>query len=451
MLEEIIHGDKLENGRPTQVESPIVSIPGKYKGTKSTVDLNESILSRHILLIGGTGCGKTNTFFHIVGQIKKQLTDDDIMIVFDTKGDYLKQKGFYNSEKDYIISASQDYDKVSEKWNIFKELLIDGYNNKKEWESNVSEIAWELFSESIENNKSNPFFPNAARDLFASLLIWRIRRTQGKENLINKFLNNEKLKAMFDNISTRGVHKKLSLYPDQKAALNYIGDGNNTQGLGVFAELQSVIRQVFVGGFAETGDFSIREFVRNKGGKTLFIEYDLVRGNILTPIYKLLIDLALKEAMGRQKNVLDKNNEGKKPGNIYIFCDEFKLLPNLQHIEDAVNFGRALGVKVFAGLQSINQLYENYGIARGKNIAAGFSSVFSFRTNDADSRHFTVDLYGDSYIVENYKAYDRENRMGNVVEDWDVISLMPGQAIIGLTDHSPFKFTFDLYGGDYNG
>lgn len=48
-------------------------------------------------------------------------------------------------------------------------------------------------------------------------------------------------------------------------------------------------------------------------------------------------------------------------GNVYLMCDEFKLLPNLQHIEDGVNFGRSLGVKIIAGIQSIEQLYEIYG------------------------------------------------------------------------------------------
>ena len=451
MNEELVHGKKLEKVRPPAISEPIIRIPGKYGETRGFVELNKSILSRHMMLIGGTGCGKTNTFFHIVDQVQKQLTDDDVMIIFDTKGDYLKQKGFYNPQKDYIISASKDYADVSEKWNIFSDILIDGFADKREREANAAEMAWGLFSESIEKNHSNPFFPNAARDLFASLLIWRMRRTGGKSNLIESELNNEKLKKMLDQLTPEGICFKLNQCNDQKTVINYIGDGKNQQGMGVLAELQSVVRQVFVGGFAEKGDFSMRRFVRNKGGRKLFIEYDLVRGNVLTPIYKLLIDLALKEAMGRQKNVLQSSGDEKEPGNVYIFCDEFKLLPSLQHIEDAVNFGRALGVKVFAGLQSINQLYENYGEARGKNIAAGFSSVLSFRMNDADSREFTVGLYGSNYVIENFKSYDRDARSGKVVEDWDMTALEAGQAIVGLTGHPPFKFTFDLYGGDYNG
>ena len=51
--------------------------------------------------------------------------------------------------------------------------------------------------------------------------------------------------------------------------------------------------------FDEKGMFSIRNFVRKKGGRILFVEYDISIGETLAPIYSLLFDLALKEALGR--------------------------------------------------------------------------------------------------------------------------------------------------------
>ena len=52
-------------------------------------------------------------------------------------------------------------------------------------------------------------------------------------------------------------------------------------------------------------------------------------------MYRLLIDLALKEALGRSHSA----------GDVYMIIDEFKLLPKLQHIDDALNFGRSLREK----------------------------------------------------------------------------------------------------------
>lgn len=73
------------------------------------------------------------------------------------------------------------------------------------------------------------------------------------------------------------------------------------QALGVMSDLRQVCSEVFIGNFKKDGDFSIREFIRNKGGKILFIEYDISIGSVLGPIYKLLFDLAIKEALSRKK------------------------------------------------------------------------------------------------------------------------------------------------------
>lgn len=432
---------------PQDITDPIISISGKCGKQGCRLLMDESMLSKHMMLIGGTGCGKTNTFMFLVDQLKRKMTPNDVMIIFDTKGDYYRK--FYNKNKDCIITTDSKFKEKTEidVWNIFSEILVDGYSAEK-IEANIAEIAWGLFSESINKNNSNPFFPNAARDLFNAILVCLLRMTGGNESVIKRLFTNKYLKNFFDQLSVNELQSLFKDYPDQKSVLTYIGDGQNSQGLGVIAELQTVVRKIFVGEFAEKGDFSIREFVRNRNARTLFIEYDLDRGSTLTPIYKLLIDLALKESMGYSAKERIENNQ---KGNVYIFCDEFKLLPDLQHIEDAVNFGRSLGIKVFAGLQSIDQLRENYGEARGKNILAGFSSVISFRPNDEATRQFTVGKYGKNYINEQYysplkQQVTEEKRIGNVVEDWEMCALDVGEAIVGLPGKEPFKFQFDEYG-----
>lgn len=156
-------------------------------------------------------------------------------------------------------------------------------------------------------------------------------------------------------------------------------------------------------------------------------------------MYRLLFDMALKETLGRQKN----------QGNVYLICDEFRLLPHLQHIDDGVNFGGSLGVKIMAGLQSIEQLYEIYGESRGKNIAAGFSSVFAFKANDITTRDYIGNLFGKNILLERYAStgtqYIEEKRIGQVVEDWDMARLQVGEAVVGLPFSKPFQFRFDVY------
>ena len=411
-----------------------VELPGVYNNQHTYLNLDDDILSKHTLLIGGTGSGKTNTFYYFIEQLKRKMTANDVMIVFDTKGDF--ESKFY-SQGDIILGNSSKYKNITEKWNIYKELVVDGWNDEN-IQMNTNEITYSLFKDAMEKTNQQ-FFPSAARDLFASILLAHLKAGKNSIDIRKLAFNNKALKGYFDKLNPKKIIKLLSVSPELSSVLSYIGDGSSNQALGVIAEMQNVIRKIFIGSFAQDGRFSVREFVRQKNAKTLFIEYDLSMGETLTPIYRLLFDLALKEAMGRSKS----------EGNVYFVCDEFKLLPDLQHIEDGVNFGRSLGVKVFAGVQSIEQLYEIYGESKGKNIAAGFSSVYAFKANDSSTRDFISDLYGKNIILEQYKTSNNtlveEKREGKTVEDWNLNNLQIGQAIVGLPFKQPFVYKFDEY------
>ena len=170
------------------------------------------------------------------------------------------------------------------------------------------------------------------------------------------------------------------------------------------------------------------------------LEYDMAIGDVLSPIYTLLFDLALKEALGRTAT----------QGNVYLIVDELKLLPNLRHLEDGINFGRSLGVKILAGLQSIDQLNASYGNeAVARNIVSGFSSVYAFRSNDYSTRKYVSELFGRNMVFEKYPIasgqYHCERREGFSVEDWDMTDLSVGEAIVGLPSAPPFRFKFDLF------
>lgn len=431
----VIQGSSVsKNVLPGMPKNPSLILHGEFNGNPASFGMGEDIISKHMMLVGGTGCGKSTLFYHIIEQLKKKMTDDDVMIIFDSKGDFYSK--FYD-KKDCVIGNSPQYIQQSQRWNIFKEILADGWDERQVM-MNAQEICKALFEERTKNNSSNPFFPNAARDLLAAILVATIRIGEGEKQFISENFYNNKIKEFLDSCSGQDICDYLEGFGDMRSVMSYI-EGDSAQSQGVLAEMFSVIRDVFIGVFCEKGKFSMRNFVRQKGGRTLFIEYDLSIGSVLTPVYKMLFDLALKEALGRTKS----------QGNVYFICDEFKLLPNLQHIDDGVNFGRSLGVKVFAGLQSIEQLYEIYGQSRGKNLAAGFSSIIAFRANDVTTREYISNLHGKNMVLEQYRMLNNtiveEKRIGSTVEDWDLNSLRVGEAIVGLPFKPPFRFYFEMY------
>ncbi|EJU23610.1 type IV secretory system Conjugative DNA transfer [Peptoanaerobacter stomatis] len=426
---DVIYGSLLENNMPPpEVSKSCVNIPGQYKGKKTGFSMSEEMLGKHLLLVGGTGSGKTNVFYHIVHQLKSRLTQKDVMLIFDSKGDFYSK---FFMENDVVIGNSAMYRKKSAKWNIFNEVISDG-RDKTSVAQNIQEICKSLFAERVERNSSNPFFPNASRDLLASIIAIQIR--EGLKS------NNRELKDLIDSTTAEELINMLKDYKDLASVASYIEGKAGSQAQGVLSEMYSVTRDVFTGVFSAVGDFSMRQFIRNKGGRTAFIEYDLSIGDVLSPIYTLLFDLALKEALGRTST----------QGNVYLIADELKLLPHLRHLEDGINFGRSLGVKILAGLQSIGQLNANYdNEAKAQNAISGFSSIFAFHSNDYNTRKYISDLFGENMILETFSEANGkigyEKRKGFVVEDWDLVNLNVGEAIIGLPSTTPFKYKFELF------
>lgn len=427
---ETLFGDSLlMSAPPMNVPNPRCYLEGIDASNRHVrVPYNEDMLGRHIMLLGGIGTGKTNAFSQIIRQLRETMREDEVMIVFDTKGDFYHE--FYRPG-DIVISndatatgaARKDY------WNIFNEI----YGGEHMMES-VIEISKSLFAEACEKT-NQVFFPNAARDLFMAAMTHFIRSRPARER------TNKHLIDYINSTPTSEFRAMLQQYPDFRAMTSYIAKDDSAQTQGVMSELLQITRNIFLGNFAKNGTLGMRNLVYQKGGKIIFIEYDLSVGMMLSPIYTLLFDQAIKEALCRERS----------PGNVYFITDEFRLLPNLQHIDDAVNFGRSLGVKFMIGIQNVEQIYEIYGPQRARSIMSGFLSTFNFRVTDNSSKQYIKELFGKNRKVEAYvplvqsRGMVEESREAYVVEDWNISRLQTGQAIIGLPGKQPFLFQFDRY------
>jgi len=420
----IYQGRTLQDTVQVTCDNPKFFLPGRDgTGQHANIPVDAGLLSKHLLLLGGVGSGKTNVFNHIVRNIRSTMHNQDVMLVFDAKGDYVKE--FYRPG-DIIISndsSSTDY------WNIFDEITIDD-----RVEENISEIADFLFKDKIAKS-SSPFFPSAARDLFAALML-HICRTGRKE-----LMNNQILRSAIDSFSPQKFRQVLAQYPDLQGISSYIANDKSEQTQGVSAELQQAIREVLSGNFRKKGNFSIRRQIRQKEGKVIFIEYDLGIGKMLAPIYALIIDFAIKESLCRKQD----------EGNVYFILDEFRLMPPLDHMDNGINFGRSLGAKFVLGLQNVDQMYDVYGEEAARSILSGCSTMISFLLLDEPSRTFVEQRAGRNLRMIQYmstvqsKGINENVTAGNAIEDWDISGLQPGEAIVQSLNFIPFRFRFNLF------
>jgi len=117
-----LDGGVFEGGRlhdslpPYPTKQPILCrLRGRDGGE---ILLDSDIFSKHLCFIGGIGTGKTNAIFQVVSQLRQSLGDDDVMILFDTKGDFHEQ--FYR-DGDIVIANDPNMKGTADRWNLFAE------------------------------------------------------------------------------------------------------------------------------------------------------------------------------------------------------------------------------------------------------------------------------------------------------------------------------------------
>ena len=411
--------------------------------TQKIFGINKDMLAYGLIAIGAPGTGKTNFLNMTLDRMLATMQPTDIIIIFDTKGDYLETFGSRIPDSDKIvIDNCEAYRRVTFYHNIFAEVMPRGKDGKLVYTPESDEDALNLCEQLFQsmNSETQPIFPTMAEQVVAAVMVYFMRTYWRKDQ---SKLNNKEFINFFTHSTNDDLKKvfELEYMSDQHSCIDYIsGKGNQTQGVNSY--VGSVLKKMFVGPFAQADparEFSMRDIIYSGKKKVVFIEYDLCKGKLLAPMYGLLIDRAFANALGgRQKTKTNK----------YFLLDEMLLLPKIEHMCDSLNFGRSLGVKVMCGLQNICGLEEQYGEAGAKNILSSFQNMIAFRTNDYDTRQFVINRLGENY--QNFSlSVQQENlnlqREGHTVEDWNLLKLKNGEAVVSLAGEESFLFTMPLY------
>ena len=411
--------------------------------TQKIFGINKDMLAYGLIAIGAPGTGKTNFLNMTLDRMLATMQPTDIIIIFDTKGDYLETCGSRIPDSDKIVIGNcEAYRRVTFYHNIFAEVMPRGKDGKLVYTPESDEDALNLCEQLFQsmNSETQPIFPTMAEQVVAAVMVYFMRTYWRKDQ---SKLNNKEFINFFTHSTNDDLKKvfELEYMSDQHSCIDYIsGKGNQTQGVNSY--VGSVLKKMFVGPFAQADparEFSMRDIIYSGKKKVVFIEYDLCKGKLLAPMYGLLIDRAFANALGgRQKTKTNK----------YFLLDEMLLLPKIEHMFDSLNFGRSLGVKVMCGLQNICGLEEQYGEAGAKNILSSFQNMIAFRTNDYDTRQFVINRLGENY--QNFSlSVQQENlnlqREGHTVEDWNLLKLKNGEAVVSLAGEESFLFTMPLY------
>ncbi len=386
--------------------------------------LTDDMLSTGLMINGSTGSGKSNTLTGLLNSVIPGMKKSDVMIILDSKGDY-RRRYFQPDNPDHLLFSLKEEDQsVSVVWNIFRELRNrQGVFTSRSLSQNTWKMAQALFR-GLESS-AQPFFSMAASDFLSKILCSCVRDKTISRQLNTSVLNN--LLASGPDV----LCKLIRQFPEYRYLDAYVGDNTSNQALGVWGFLMCMkARSIEPLDFrGNGGSLGIREFIRNKGGKILFLEYDVEYADTLSVLYSLFYDLAIQEALV---------TEG---GNKYFICEEANLLPYVQNLVHLLNVGRSYGCKTIFCMQSMAMLQNHYSEAQAQAIAAGFCNMISFQNCDSSTRNFVKQRLGETFDVYNYGGEHITNS-SYTVSDADLRSLPVGRAIVDIKGYPVFSFQF---------
>ena len=347
-----------------------------------------------------------------------QADGSEPMIVYDHKEDY--QQFFEEIDREYItLSASGS----TATWNIFEEI-----DNERD----TDEVARAIFAEMEQaGGSTGAYFGPAARQVFAAVIKYHHR--EGERT--GQDYSNKDLVTFFQSNTPEEAYGVLVGEEDMARIATYLNPDDDDED--TWPNVQRQVTDIFTSEFAQEPNedqpsISIRRYMQNPRGTALVLDYPYREGSTTTPIFRLLIDLAAREALVDQ----DRGS--------YFILDEIAQVPKLQRLDELVNVGAGRNIQTFVTLQSVAQLREGYGDEGASAILSGLTSTILLRSDDPKSVEYVRSKIGrekEQYTAHVEKANLPRNRQKtmhrerkpseeHVFAEADINSWRPGEGVL---------------------
>ena len=366
------------------------------------VQMPVSAEPKHMFVIGRPGTGKTIAMRRIIEDIRQR---NNKAVIYDFKGDYLCK--FYNPDTDIIFNP---LDTRCIGWNLFNEV---------ETAMDIDSISVSLIPPAVSN--SDPFWNDAARDVFAGILhylyknrlrtnadIWAAVTAQGAD--ITAWLQN-----------TRGGER----------GYRYIEDASSKQAMSVLAVMMQYVKS-FEYMSKTQGDFSLKKWLEDGRGGFIFVTSYADIEATLRPILSLFVDL-----LGRKLLSMPDDYDRR----VFFILDEFGTLQRLSTIQKLLTLSRAKGGSGWLCIQDTGQLDKIYTPSGRQTIINACGSNLIFSVADPETAQFCANKIGETEYIETEETHS----MG-VQDNRDGISLIRRKRTEKLILPSTIQNLKDLHG-----
>jgi len=327
--------------------------------------------TRHFLIMGSTGSGKTNLVHNLLPQIKQK---DQPAIIIDQTGEVIAR--YYNPERGDIIF--NPFDGRSKNWDFWQDC------STSEELDRFSKILFS-FNRKRSRSHSDPFWEQSAQYVFNACAEYLIRT--GNTSLTA-------LKTLTVEANLKELQKKLK----GTAAERYLTDDGKGVASSVLSMLATNAKPIsYLSDNNIDSTFSLKEHFKNiKSGSNawLFLSTKPSSRELTLPLIACLTELAISKLM-------DIGIDQRR--RLWCVFDELASLGNLPALSPLMAEGRKYGACVVAALQSLNQIYDHYGAYAGSSIFGQFGTCFFFRNTEPAIAKMFSSMCGTETITRQQK------------------------------------------------
>lgn len=382
----------------------------KHKSDITLADIPypEGTESRHTILTGTTGSGKTNVMIELLDQI---TTKNEKIVIVDTVGTFISK--YYQEGRDIILNPLAD-DCVS--WSFLAECRTPDNNQtlQNALIKNVSECLIEIKS----NSSYDGHWDKAARNVFVETSKKALKEGKTTSELLDILL-----KIPLEEIEKYLKDTYAQMFVDQRA---------DKMALSVRTTLANAI-SVFDVLKESSNNFSIREWISSHESGILFLSCKPVERATLIPLITSWLSIASESLM----------HTSPKNKRTWFFIDELHNLKRLPRIETSLAEIRKYGGCFVMGTQMVSQLNAIYGHELSKTITGLCGTKVVMGIPEPETAKYMSGFLGEKEEVSTAEAISygantmrdgvniaQKTEKKQTVPYSEIMNLSPGEAFI---------------------
>lgn len=399
--------------------------------------------TKHLMLIGRVGSGKTNMILPLLEKILDSMAagGPDKMILHDIKGDFLhvffRENAAAGKEyKGNPVALIAPWDRRGLIWDVAADI---------ETPSDAQELAAAWISES-----KDPMWSLAARDVMAGCVV-KLQNERGRE------WGFPHLAALLESDPEDLVLNMEEHWPQ---ALEAVGGAQQTVA-SILLSMKSSLGAVFALAKAWPERearrlFSMKDWVRKDRVRkpALFLVGNGEFEGLSKDLNSTLISIA-------KKLICSSSFPDSNDRKIWIVLDEFAQLKKMDAVAALIAVGRSKGVRVILGVQAQDQIYDTYGSDTGKAILAMGGTVvcmgaigpnadeISKWAGDQDIAVNSLSVSGGGSGASTSQSWSERTRPVIMPYQVSALGKVPGKGcrglVIGFGDTSAFVLTWPFF------